>query len=69
MSSELEARIRTLEEKFEYQDHTVETLNQVIIRQQAQIDTMQEELKKLREDVMAASLDTGDIVSEKPPHY
>lgn len=69
MSNEFDARIRNLEEKFEYQDHTVETLNQVIIRQQAQIDTMQEELKKLREDVMAASVDSGNIVTEKPPHY
>jgi len=69
MASEYESRIRILEEKFEYQDHTVETLNQVIIRQQAQIDAMQEELKKLREDVMATSLEAGNIVSEKPPHY
>lgn len=69
MSSEFDARIRILEEKFEYQDHTVETLNQVIIRQQAQIDTMQEELKKLREDVLTAGLDSGNIVTEKPPHY
>jgi len=68
MSSEFEDRIRILEEKHEYQDHTVEALNQVIIRQQEQIDSLQEELKKLREDVMAASIDTGDIV-EKPPHY
>lgn len=68
MPSELESRIRILEEKFEYQDHTVETLNQVIIRQQAQIDTLQEELQKLREDALAAGLNTGDIV-EKPPHY
>ena len=69
MSSDFDARIRILEEKFEYQDHTVETLNQVIIRQQAQIDTLQEELNKLREDVMAAGLSSGTIVAEKPPHY
>lgn len=68
MTTELENRIRILEEKHEYQDHTVETLNQVIIRQQAQIDALQEEVGKLREDVMAASLDTGDV-NEPPPHY
>lgn len=68
MSSELENRIRILEEKHEYQDQTVETLNQVIIRQQAQIDALQEDLAKLREDVMAASADTEDI-NDKPPHY
>ena len=68
MSSELDNRIRMLEEKFEYQDRTVEMLNQVLIRQQAQIDKFQEELGKLREDVMASAVET-EIVSSKPPHY
>lgn len=68
MTSELTSRIQNLEEKFEYQDHTVEALNQVIIRQQAQLDELQEELAKLKEDMIAATLDTPDI-SDKPPHY
>lgn len=68
MASELENRIRILEEKHEYQDRTVEMLNKVIIEQQAQIDKMQEELVKLREDAMSASLD-GEIANEPPPHY
>lgn len=68
MTSELENRIRILEEKHEYQDHTVEALNQVIIRQQAQIDALQEEVSKLREDVMAATVDATPA-SVRPPHY
>lgn len=68
MSSELENRIRILEEKHEHQDRTVEMLNEVIIQQQAQIDKFQEELAKLREDVMAANIDTDDVI-EPPPHY
>lgn len=68
MSSELEDRIRILEEKHEYQDRTVEVLNQVIIEQQAQIDKIKEELEKLREDVMASSAD-AEIVTTRPPHY
>lgn len=69
MSSELENRIRTLEEKHEYQDRTVEMLNEVIIRQQAQLDKFQEELLKLREDVMAANIEAGDVNDPPPPHY
>lgn len=68
MSSKLENRIRILEEKHEYQDRTVEMLNEVIIRQQAQLDRFQEELIKLREDVMAASVEAEDV-NEPPPHY
>lgn len=68
MSSEIESRIRTLEEKHEYQDRTVEMLNQVIIQQQAQLDKFQEELRKLREDMISANTDTEDV-SDVPPHY
>lgn len=68
MSSELESRIRILEEKHEYQDRTVEMLNEVIIRQQAQLDKFQEELIKLREDVLAANIEAEDV-NEPPPHY
>lgn len=68
MSNEIERRLQLLEEKFEYQDNTVEELNQVIIEQQAQLDKLQEEFDKLKEEVAASSLDTPDI-NEKPPHY
>jgi uncharacterized coiled-coil protein SlyX len=68
MSRELENRIRILEEKHEDQDRMVEMLNEVIIRQQAQLDSFQEELIKLREDVMAANIEAEDI-NEPPPHY
>jgi len=69
MSSELENRIRILEEKHEYQDHTVEALNQVLIRQQAQIDALQEELIKLRKDMLPTNVEAGDVAHDPPPHY
>ncbi len=70
MSREIENRLRVLEEGFEYQDRTVETLNQVLIEQQALIDKLQEELGKLREDFIATSLETEDIKdAPRPPHY
>jgi len=68
MSSEIENRIRILEEKHEYQDRTVEELNQVVIEQQALLNKFQLELTKLREEVMAANIDTEDI-NDAPPHY
>jgi uncharacterized coiled-coil protein SlyX len=68
MSSELEERIRILEENHEYQDRTVEALNQVIIQQQAQLDKFEAELLLLKEDAMASSIETKDV-NEPPPHY
>ena len=68
MSSELEKRIQLLEEKFEYQDRMMETLDQVIIEQQGQIDGLKKELQNLREEIGAADTDFKDI-NEPPPHY
>lgn len=68
MSSELENRVRVLEEKHEYQDQTVETLNQVIIQQQAQLDKIQAEFAKLQEFVSASGMD-ADVANDPPPHY
>ena len=64
----LEDRIRILEEKHEYQDHTVEQLNQVIIQQQDQIDRMQAELVKLREVIISNTIETEGI-NDTSPHY
>ncbi|WP_136809792.1 SlyX family protein [Desulfosediminicola flagellatus] len=68
MSSELEDRIRVLEEKHEYQDQTVETLNQVIIRQQVQLDKILAEFAKLQEFISASGVDS-EVANERPPHY
>ena len=70
MANEIENRLRVLEEGYEYQDQTVETLNQVLIQQQAMISKLQEEVGKLREDLIAATLETEDIKDQPlPPHY
>ncbi len=68
MASELEDRIRILEEKHDYQDYLVEQLNQVIIDQQKQIDKVLDELNTLREEVTAAGGDLEDV-NDPPPHY
>lgn len=68
MIEELEKRIQLLEEKFEYQDMTIETLNEVIIRQQETIDKLQADCEQLKEQLLAASHNLEDV-NETPPHY
>ncbi len=68
MSSELEDKIRVLEEKHEYLDQTVETLNQVIILQQTQLDKILTEFAKLQEVITASGMDS-DVANDPPPHY
>lgn len=45
----IEERLVILEEKLEYQDYTLEKLNEVIFAQQQQIDRLEVELKRVRE--------------------
>jgi SlyX protein len=66
----LEQRITDLEIKASFAEDTVEQLNQVVVRQQAQIDRLVQELVELRD--RAASADPGGFRSlrdELPPHY
>ncbi len=69
MSSALESRLQVLEENYEYQDQLLETLNEVIIKQQEQVDSMQDEIKRLR-DALVALLSGEEKGKEPlPPHY
>ncbi|HEY8880439.1 MAG TPA: SlyX family protein [Roseateles sp.] len=66
----LEQRITELEIKASFTDDTVEKLNEVIVRQQAQIDRLVRELVELRDRASAA--EPGGLRSlrdELPPHY
>ncbi len=65
---ELVQRLQILEEKFEYQDRTIETLNDVIIEQQAQINTMEAALVKLQ-SLLATNLIQEEPKDPPPPHY
>ena len=67
----LEERVTELEIKASFTEDTVEQLNQVIVRQQAQIDRLVRELVELR-DRTAAAGDPGaarSLRDELPPHY
>lgn len=68
---DIDKRLTDLEVKASYTEDTVEALNQVIVRQQAQIDRLVRELVELRN--RAASADDPSAArgprDELPPHY
>ncbi len=69
MNQSILQRIQILEEKFEYQDQTIDALNDVIIEQQAQINALEDNLLKLR-DMLSTNTMQGDYGGEPhPPHY
>lgn len=69
-SKSTENRLIALEEKLEYQDYTVEKLNDVIVAQQKQIDKLEVELTRLQEKMEANHLELDQSGEESlPPHY
>ncbi|MDU0353241.1 SlyX family protein [Paraglaciecola aquimarina] len=67
----LEHNIEQLEMKVAFQEDTIESLNQALIDQQKQIDSLQFSFKKLAAKVSA--IEPSNLASEKeempPPHY
>lgn len=69
-SDSVDPRLMALEIKASFTEDLVERLNEVIVRQQAQIDRLQREVMDMREQARAA--DPGSFRSlrdEMPPHY
>ena len=69
-SPETDARLETLEMKVAYQDRTIDALNEVVVRQQNQIEALQRDLEKMRmalEDDGSAAVAAGE--EPPPPHY
>jgi SlyX protein len=65
----LSARIDTLEIRLAYQDVTIETLNQTITAQWAEIDRLTRQVAELKERVQQAESNAPGPVNEPPPHY
>ncbi len=70
----MDERIVELETKFSFQEDTIQELNDVIIRQQRQIDELSLRLNRLSEQFaeLAAQRDGTQALApadEKPPHY
>ncbi len=65
----LEQRITDLEIKLSFTEDTVEQLNVVIVRQQAQIERLVRELVELRDRTAAEPGGFRSLRDELPPHY
>ncbi len=69
-SVNIENRMIILEEKLEFQDYTLEKLNDVIIAQQNQIDKLEDKITRLCEKMEANQLENDKSDEEPlPPHY
>jgi SlyX protein len=63
-------RLTELEIKASFTEETLEQLNQVIIRQQGQIDLLLRELALLREQSQRAQAGMpGNLRDDLPPHF
>jgi len=65
----LSARIDALEMRLTYQDESIETLNQTITSQWAQIDRLTRQVAELKERLQEAESNAPGPVNEPPPHY
>lgn len=67
----IEQQLEKLETRFAFQDQEIQTLNDVIIRQQAQIDGLAEQLRILQDKMKDMNPDLVIPGSEEkpPPHY
>jgi SlyX protein len=64
-----EERMTELEIKASFMEDTLEQLNQVIVRQQRQIDALIHELAELRQRQPEAGPVFRSLRDELPPHY
>jgi len=69
--AQMEERLIELETKISYQDHLIGELNDVVTRQQQQIDKLEKEMKKMIDHLKAPD-DSGIARPDEeapPPHY
>jgi SlyX protein len=65
-----ESRLTELETKLAFAEDLLETLNQTVIRQQGQLDLMQQQLRLLHQRLQDAQPDEARTPrDEVPPHY
>lgn len=67
----MDERLNELETRIAYQDHTLQELNEVIVRQQQEIDGLRRELEVLRAQIrsLTPALIAGRGEETPPPHY
>jgi SlyX protein len=65
-----ESRLTELETKLAFAEDLLDTLNQTVVRQQAQLDSMQQQLRLLHQQLQDALPDEArGPRDEIPPHY
>lgn len=67
----MDDRITELEIKLSFQEELLETLNQTVIRQQQQMDLLQQQMRVLYQLVKSytGATDSNMQQQEIPPHY
>ena len=66
----LEQRVTRLEEKSAFSEDLLEQLNEVIVRQQGQIDLLVREVTRLKQQAVASEASGfRSLRDELPPHY
>jgi SlyX protein len=67
----MENRLIELETRVAFQDSTLQQLNDVVVRQQRDLDRLQRELEALRSQVqlLAPALVASRSEEPPPPHY
>lgn len=72
MEASHQARLEQLEVLYSEQEHTVQSLNATVSRQERDIIRLARSLERLGEQLQSISKGLGDDISpefEKPPHY
>lgn len=69
MNNEYSDRLRILEEKFEYQEMTIDSLNDVIIDQQKQLTLLTDQVHHLKSQIATTQDENGAGEDPPPPHY
>jgi len=66
----IDSRLNELEAKLAFAEDLIETLNQTVIRQQGQLDSLQQQMRLLHQQFKDAQPDeTHTLRDELPPHY
>lgn len=69
MPDDIDERLKYLEEKFLYQEQTIDALNEVILEQQEHLVTLVEEVNRLKLMLTALEVGPPDGNEPPPPHY
>ena len=66
----MDTRLNELEAKLAFAEDLIETLNQSVIRQQGQLESLQQQMRLLHQQFKDTRPDeTQSLRDELPPHY